>query len=417
MLNSTTNTYTLKREILTFSNKISKHLSKPDKKFSADMIYGMLASKSCMLTDIVEQLHENTKKINSVERLSRHLEKGISQKATVSYLQTIKKWVPDEPVIHIDDSDVTKPDGYKFEALGIVRDGSESTSTKNVYKKGYHVTEACVLTKSNHPVSIFSRIHSSSEKDYKSANAITFEAMEQGAALFEKATFAMDRGYDDNKMFLKMEELKQDYVIRLKSNRKLLYHNKWTMATELRNRRKGKVKTSVYYKGKEHEAYLSHVKVQITASRKDIYLVLVYGITEHPMMLATNKEIKSKEDVIKVARIYFSRWKIEEYFRCKKQMFQFENFRVRKLVSINALNFYITLCMAFLAHISMKPETNALKVLIIQKADPIKEKVYFCYYRLVKGISGILSYAKEGVRLWFRTKRPAYRQLCLKLTV
>ena len=417
MLNSTTNTYTLKREILTFSNKISKHLSKPDKKFSADMIYGMLASKSCMLTDIVEQLHENTKKINSVERLSRHLEKGISQKATVSYLQTIKKWVPDEPVIHIDDSDVTKPDGYKFEALGIVRDGSESTSTKNVYKKGYHVTEACVLTKSNHPVSIFSRIHSSSEKDYKSANAITFEAMEQGAALFEKATFAMDRGYDDNKMFLKMDELKQDYVIRLKSNRKLLYHNKWTMATELRNRRKGKVKTSVYYKGKEHEAYLSHVKVQITASRKDIYLVLVYGITEHPMMLATNKEIKSKEDVIKVARIYFSRWKIEEYFRCKKQMFQFENFRVRKLTAINALNFYITLCMAFLAHISMKPETNTLKVLIIQKADPIKEKVYFCYYRLAKGISGILSYAKEGVRLWFRTKRPAYRQLCLKLTV
>lgn len=381
------------------------------------MIYGMLAAKSCLLTDIVDQLHEDTKKINSVERLSRHLERGIPQKASLSYLQAIKKWIPDEPVIHIDDSDVTKPDGYKFEALGIVRDGSESTATKNVYKKGYHITEACVLTNSNHPVSIFSRIHSSSEKDYKSANTITFEAMEQGAALFEKATFAMDRGYDDNKMFLKMDELKQDYVIRLKSNRKLLYHNKWTMATELRNRRKGKVKTSVYYKGKGHEAYLSHVKVQITASRKDIYLVLVYGITEHPMMLATNKEIKSKEDVIKVARIYFSRWKIEEYFRCKKQMFQFENFRVRKLTAINALNFYITLCMAFLAHISMKPETNALKVLIIQKADPIKEKVYFCYYRLAKGISGILSYAKEGVRLWFRTKRPAYRQLCLKLAV
>ena len=417
MLNSTSNTYTLKREILTFSNRISKHLSKPDKKFSADMIYGMLASKSCLITDIVDQLHENTKKINSVERLSRHLEKGISQKATVSYLQTIKKWVPDEPVIHIDDSDVTKPDGYKFEALGMVRDGSESTSTKNVYKKGYHVTEACVLTNSNHPVSIFSRIHSSSEKDYKSVNTITFEAMEQGAALFKKATFAMDRGYDDNKMFLKMDELKQDYVIRLKSNRKLLYHNKWTTSTELRNRRKGKVKTSVYYKGKEHKAYLSHVKVQITASRKDIYLVLVYGITEHPMMLATNKEIKSKEDVIKVARIYFSRWKIEEYFRCKKQMFQFENFRVRKLVAINALNFYITLCMAFLANISMKQETNALKVLIIQKADSIKEKVFFCYYRLAKGISGILSYAKEGVRLWFRTKRPIYRQLCLKLTI
>ena len=31
MLNSTTNTYILKREILSFTNKISNKLSKPDK--------------------------------------------------------------------------------------------------------------------------------------------------------------------------------------------------------------------------------------------------------------------------------------------------------------------------------------------------------------------------------------------------
>ena len=98
-------------------------------------------------------------------------------------------------------------------------------------------------------------------------------------------------------------------------------------------------------------------------------------------------------------------------------MFRFENFRVRKLKAINALNFYITLCMAFLGLVSMGPETNALKVSIIKTADPIKQKVFFCYYRLAKGISGILSYAKEGVRLWFRTKRPKYHQLCLKLAV
>lgn len=413
----TSNTYQMKRKILTFSNKISKCLSKPEKKFTADITYGMLASGSCLLTDVVDKLHEPSKKINVVDRLSKHLDKGTPASAAASYLQQVRNWVPANPVIHIDDSDVVKPDGYKFESLGIVRDGSESTSPKNVYKKGYHVTEACVLTTSNHPVSIFSKIHSSAEKGYKSANVITFEAMEQGAALFKRATFCMDRGYDDNKMFLKLDDLEQDYVIRLTSKRKLLYHNKWTPATELRDRRKGKIKTSVFYRGKEHEAYLSHVRVQITASRKDIYLVLVYGITEHPMMLATNKEIKSKEDVLRVARIYFSRWKIEEYFRCKKQMFQFENFRVRKLHAINALNFYITVCMAFLAMVSMEPESNALKIAIIKTANPVKEKVFFCYYRLAKGISGILSYAKEGVRLWFRTKRPKYRQLCFKLVV
>ena len=417
MVNFTSNTYTLKREILNFTNKISKKLSKPDRKFSADMIYGMLASGSCLLTDVVDQLHEDSKKVNSVERLTRHLNKGISKDAQKSYLSFVRTMVPQNPIIHIDDSDVIKPEGRKFEALGLVRDGSKSSDTKTVYEKGYHVTEACVLTDSNHPVSIFSKLHSSKEKNYTSANDVTFSAMERGAALFGKATFVMDRGYDDNKMFLKLDQLEQDYVIRLTSKRKLFFHGKWVTATQLRNQRKGKIKTPLIYKGKSHDAYLSHVKVQITASRKDIYLILVYGITEHPMMLATNKEISSKEDVIKVAKLYFSRWKIEEYFRCKKQMFQFENFRVRKLSAINALNFYITICMTFLAHISMKSETNALKVSIIKRADPIKEKVYFCYYRLAKGISGILSYAKEGIRLWFRTKRPAYRQLSLKLTV
>ncbi|WP_303860483.1 transposase [Alkalibaculum bacchi] len=414
MTNLTSNTYTMKREILNFTNKFSKVLFKPAQKFMADMIYGMLASKSCLLTDIVDQLHESSKKVNIVERLSKNLLKGIPDQLQNSYLDTIKKLVPDEPVIHIDDSDITKPNGYKFESLDIVRDGSESTSTKNVFKKGYLVTEACVLTKNNHPVSIFSQIYSSKEKDFTSTNDVTFAAMERGSAIFGKATYIMDRGYDSNKMFLKMDELGQDYVIRLTARRKLLYHQNWTPATELCERRKGKIKMSLYYKGKQHDAYLSHVKVQITASRKDIYLVLVYGITEHPMMLATNKEIKSKDDVINIANLYFSRWRIEEYFRSKKQIFQFENFRVRKLIAINALNFYITLCMEFLALLSMKPETSALKVAIIKSANPIKEKVYFNYYRLAKGVSGILSYAREGIRHWFKTKRPTYRQLSFK---
>lgn len=76
------------------------------------------------------------------------------------------------------------------------------------------------------------------------------------------------------------------------------------------------------------------------------------------MMLATNKEIRSKEDVVNVAKAY----------------------------SNQCFNFYITLCMAFLAHISMKSETNALKVSIIQKADPVKEKVYFYQSQIPVGL-------------------------------
>ena len=40
----TSNTYTLKRKILSFTNKIPRHLSKPEKKFTADITYGIPAS-------------------------------------------------------------------------------------------------------------------------------------------------------------------------------------------------------------------------------------------------------------------------------------------------------------------------------------------------------------------------------------
>lgn len=101
----------------------------------ADMVYGILASRSCLLTDIVDQLHEPSRKINIVDRLSRHLSKGVPKDALKAYLTQVKKWCPVQPIIHIDDSDVVKPGGYKFESLGWVRDGSESTAAKNVYKR------------------------------------------------------------------------------------------------------------------------------------------------------------------------------------------------------------------------------------------------------------------------------------------
>ncbi len=87
MPNFTSNTYQMKRKILTFSNKISRRLSKPEKKFAVDITYGILASGSCLLTDVADQLHEPSKKINTVDRLSRHLEKGIPASAAASYLR------------------------------------------------------------------------------------------------------------------------------------------------------------------------------------------------------------------------------------------------------------------------------------------------------------------------------------------
>ena len=151
---STTDTYKMKREIINFTKKFSSRLSSPEGKFLADMTYGIVSSKSCLLTQISQRLQEDIKKRYTVDRLSDHLSKGIPEESQEDYLRFVRSITPCEPVIHIDDSDVVKPEENHFGSLGIVRDGSRSTPEKSVYCKGYHVTEACVLTSSNHPVSI-----------------------------------------------------------------------------------------------------------------------------------------------------------------------------------------------------------------------------------------------------------------------
>lgn len=74
--------------------------------------------------------------------------------------------------------------------------------------------------------------------------------MECAKALFGKAIFVIDHSFDDNKMFLKLDFMKQDYVICLTVRRKLLFHYKWVYATELCNRRKGKIKLPIFTKEK-----------------------------------------------------------------------------------------------------------------------------------------------------------------------
>lgn len=414
MSHSTTETFKMKREILNYSGKISAPLRKPERKFFADMLYGILASGSCLLSEITQELHENSKKINTVDRLSRHLAKGIPHNAETEYLRFLRRKISAEPVVYIDDSDVVKPEGYHFEALGVVRDGSASSKDKAVYEKGYHVTEACVMTGNRQPISLFSRIHSSNEKGFTSVNDITFEAIDRAVTLFKHCTFAMDRGYDDNKIFLKLLDEQQDFVIRIRKNRKLYYQNRWFPASELCARRKGKLKMRVRYKGQEHEAFLSHVKVRLTASKREVNLVLVYGISDTPMILVTNKPIRSKKDVEAIAVVYFHRWRIEEYFRAKKQLFQFENFRVRSLSAINALNFFLTLAMTFLTWMGMKT-TSSLFRSIVEASRPIKVKVFFLHYRIELGIQQLLSYARSGVKDWFKPSQANRNQYRLRL--
>lgn len=114
---------------------------------------------------------------------------------------------------------------------------------KCVYAKGYHVTEACVLTDSNHPASIYSRIHSSHEKGFTSVNHIIFEAVDRYVKLLKNSTFVMDIGYNGNKIFQNLWDSEQDFVIRLTQKRKLVSINSGPNDQKSRRKCAAKIRT------------------------------------------------------------------------------------------------------------------------------------------------------------------------------
>ena len=61
----------------------------------------------------------------------------------------------------------------------------------------------------------------------------------------------------------------------------------------------------------------------------------VYGLSATLIVLLTNRAVNGKAEALRVVRMYFTRWRIEEYFRFKKQRLRFENLRVRTLKVMN----------------------------------------------------------------------------------
>lgn len=413
----TTNTYQLKREIVNFSKKICKNSNKPTSKFVTDMLYGISKSKDILLSSISEALDENISKINTIDRLSNNLSLDLDESIFLNYCNLAFDALGDEPVFLVDDSDVTKPLGNKFEALGIVRDGSSKDKS---YEKGYHHTEIVGLTNNfNQPISLFSKIHSSTQKEYISNNNVTYEGLNSVVTLLNErslqGTFVLDRGYDSNDIFNYFFNKNQHFVIRLTEKRKIYYKHRWNKITTLRDGFKGKLKFNIMFQNIEKECLISVIKAQITASKKWINIFFVYGLSDTPMMLASNIPIKSKEDALKVARLYFSRWRIEEYFKFKKQEYNFENFRVRSLKSINNLNLLLTYTIGFIALMCEKLGKNMFAQEIIKESHSLKDKVYLWFYQMARGIYNILKNAKIGIKEWQNIQKspPNYCQLSL----
>lgn len=422
MTNYTTETYQMKRGIVNFCENISMGTYKRAQKLTSDIVYGILSSKSCLLSEISRKLKEKIKLCNTVDRLSNNLanvDKEEIEKIKGNYYKEVMKYIPEEYVVVLnDDSDLNKEYSKKLEDLCIVRDASSQVER---YVNGYKVCEYTALsTKIKSPISLYSKVYSTTSDEFISENDETIKGEEEVIKILatqnKKPILVRDRGYDANEYLVK--DIKEDnkFVTRLRGNRYLLFKGKKRIVEEVANERKGKIVTKLMYKGENKECSIGYTRVQLPAYKgKDINLVTIHGLNEETMILLTNLDVKGKEDAEHIVRLYFLRWRIEEYFEVKKS-YNWENSLVRSLKSMNNLNVFLTIAMFYMSKIAEKLDKNYYSNIIIERAKSLKEK-FIVYLSVISiGIFEILKYAHTGIRDWQKIRqREKYKQLCLKI--
>src|SRR5699024_486387 len=242
----------------------------------------------------------------------------------------------DDNLIIVDNSEIIKPYSKKLEGLGQVRDGST-----NRVEKGYWTINMIAITdKLKHPLPPYSHLYSSSEEGFISANEETYKGLRhvRNVLVEKKATFVMDREYDNVAVIKKILKQEDHFIIRLKKNRHLHYQNKKLNVRDLALRRKGKINLQTEIKGNTYHQKVSNITVENPSNKgKKMKMVVVYGYGKDPMVLLPSKQVKQKNAVLSILKAYILRWRIEEMFRVQKLEFQLESICVRTLNRLNRL--------------------------------------------------------------------------------
>ena len=330
------------------------------------------------------------------------------------------KYLPEDSVIVLnDDTDINKEYSKKLENLCTVRDASSQIER---YVNGYKVCEYVALTeKTKTLVSLYSKIYSIESDSFVSENEETKLGEQKVISILKqynkKPIFVRDRGYDANEFLI--SDIKNDikFVTRLKGNRHLLFKEKKRIVEKVAKERKGKIVTKLIYRGENKECSISYTKVKLpTYKEKDIALFTIHGLSDDgiPMMLLTNLDVNDKVSAEHIVRLYFLRWRIEEYFKAKKS-FNWENSLLRTLESMNNLNLFLTMAMTHIAILVEKKDKNFHSNIILERANSIKKEYLVYLSTMATGIVGILKYARTGIRDWHTKKDKNKGQLKFKL--
>ncbi len=418
----------LKQDFIAFLNdfifKIIK--SRPLKKFILDMLYGLLKTGSTFVSEISRALLESTPLIYTEKRLTDNLFKYDlwSIDITKNILSSLGKL----PItINVDESDIIKPYGVKFEDLSEIHDGSREGRPK---EKGYNVTSVVAIGLENTVIPLVLDVYSNKTNE-KNKTFITGKTNRHLQSIYsnidEKIMIVLDRGYDGHTYLNPIANSGNFFVVRCKENRKYRTTKGNETIVDICKRIKGKYTSSfTHSNGKVVIQKFTSIQVKHKDFKCNLWLVVESVMADNDKRVyLTNIDCSTKDNCLLVLKSYRMRWRIEEFFRFIKGEYSFEKFRVRSLRAINNIAFIISLATIYITHLVITKNNSYYNCLESYKSFGDKyneDNVISKYgtaglelYRIKRGIQEILSHSKclPKVPGRDRTKKEKYHQLSI----
>lgn len=277
--------------------------------------------------------------------------------------------------------------------------------------------ETAVLSQNEKmPLPVYEKVFSAAEKGFISATHENLQCLKSLSAHFAKnCVRTLDRGFDANdyyRYFLKNDE---KFVIRSKKNRNVIYNGKTLNIMDVAGNYKGNYRMDFKDKhGKKIECKISYIPVQLCEfPNKTLVLVAVYGFGAQPMLLLTNLDLSEKKKLCMIAtKVYLMRWRIEEYFKFKKQQFELEDLRVMSLQSIRNLNLFATLVTGYIGIMSCEKDDTIFMLELKECSKRIFDVPKFIFYGLGYAIERVLARTHSGIK-GFLLKKEQSQQLTL----
>ena len=341
----------MREHLQAFSGRLSAGLPKPARRFVADALHGIAARGSVRLTEIARSLEEPIALAKTETRLSRNLARPeLRRRVGEAVLDEGSARIGARTLLVLDLSDITKPYAEKMEYLARVRDGSAG-----VIAEGYWLAQVIgVENEDNAIVPLYSALYSHKAPDFVSENAEILTAVRSVAAACQgRGVWVVDRGGDRGELYAPFIAEGHSFIIRNTGDRHLLSGHGKAATSDLAATCPMHYATHIVREeqGREVPYRLDYGFRPVRLPdhpETPLWLVVVRGLGEKPMMLLTNIEMRrNRKPLWWVVSAYLTRWRIEEAIRFVKQSYQLEDIRVLSyqrlrnlVVLVNAVAFF-----------------------------------------------------------------------------